>query len=54
MDGDSNLVEIIMIDILSIIILPPLMKESICVSAIFFHFSLYFPFLSVARVGFKL
>lgn len=36
MDGDSNLGEIVMIDILSIFSLPPLRKESICVSAIFF------------------
>lgn len=55
MDGDSNLVEIVVIDILSVITLPPLMKESICVSAIFFpSLSLYFPFLLVARIGFKL
>lgn len=47
MDGDSNLVEIVVIDILSVITLPPLMKESICVSAIFFPLSLslfIFPF----------
>jgi hypothetical protein len=55
-DGDSNLVEIVVIDILSVITLPPLMKESICVSAIFspLSLSLYFPFLLVARIGFKL
>lgn len=40
MDGDSNLVEIVVIDILSVITLPPLMKESICVSAIFSPLSL--------------
>jgi hypothetical protein len=43
-DGDSNLVEIVMMRILSTISLPLLMKESICVSTIFLFSLFIYPF----------